>query len=96
MRSTSRELKPASWLADRAPHLLRRLDALRDHDLGLRQGLLPRTAIGGAARQLRHFRKEGLVFGAPVGNDLVPASPGVVSDRADAQLADRAVAKRHI
>jgi len=67
----SREQQPAFGFGDRATHFARCLDPLRDDNFGVRQRLLARWAVGGATRQFRHLRKEGLVLVAPIENDLV-------------------------
>src|ERR1035441_356908 len=70
-RRGSGKQKPASGFRDGASKFAGGLDPFGDHRFGVGKGLLPRDAIGRAARQFRHFGDKRLVFLAPIENDLV-------------------------
>src|SRR4051812_36081897 len=65
------EQESAFRIWDWAPQFHGGFDPLLNHELGIRQGLLPGEAVSRTAGQLRHLGDEGVIFSAPIKNDLV-------------------------
>ena len=67
----SREQQSTLWLRYGPSHFLRRIDPLVYDDFDVCKRLLPDGAVGRATRQFRHLSDKGVIFVAPVQDNLV-------------------------